>query len=144
MSAPQHVLDVARPDDWISANERTHWAVKAGKTKVWRARFAVEARDLPRMNRVHILAEIRNAGHSRRRDASNLAPTVKAAVDGIVDAGAIPDDSDQYVIGTEFRNGEPASGLARLRLTITDLSTRCQVCGDLSDDAACASCGGAA
>ncbi|MGN6245144.1 MAG: hypothetical protein ACTHQ3_15940 [Motilibacteraceae bacterium] len=142
--APVHVLDVARPDDWISANERTHWAVKAAKTKVWRQRFAVEARELPRMNRVHILAEIRAASTGRRRDATNLAPTVKAAVDGIVDAGVIPDDNDTIVIGTEFRNGEKATGLARLRLIITDLSTRCQVCGEPADDAVCGGCGGGA
>ena len=137
--APTYVLDVARPDDWISANERTHWAVKAAKTKVWRQRFAVAARGLPRMNRVHILVEIRNA-NKRTRDAHNLAPTVKAAIDGIVDAGAIPDDSDDIITGVEFRNGEPAVGLARLRLTITDLSTRCQVCGELATDAVCVGC----
>jgi crossover junction endodeoxyribonuclease RusA len=144
MSGQQYVLDVPRPDEWISANERTHWAVKARKTKIWRARFAAEAQHLPHMSRIHILAEIRNAGHNRRRDATNLAPTVKAAVDGLVDAGVIPDDNDGVITGTEFRNGEPASGLARLRLTITDLSTRCQVCGEPADDAVCERCGGAA
>jgi hypothetical protein len=143
VSAPTYVLDIARPDEWISANERTHWAVKAAKTRAWRAKFAAEARELPHMERVHILAEIRSAT-TRRRDASNLAPTVKAAIDGIVDAGVIDDDDDNHVTGVEFRNGERATGIARLRITITDLTTRCQVCGDPADDAVCAGCGGAA
>lgn len=33
----------------------------------------------------------------RRRDPINLAPTVKAFEDGLVDAGVVPDDVPQYV-----------------------------------------------
>jgi crossover junction endodeoxyribonuclease RusA len=35
---------------------------------------------------------------ARRRDPHNLAPTVKAIVDGLVDAGVWPDDTDTWVI----------------------------------------------
>lgn len=33
----------------------------------------------------------------RRRDRLNLAPTIKACVDGIVDAGVLSDDNDQVI-----------------------------------------------
>ena len=35
----------------------------------------------------------------RRRDRSNLAPTVKALMDGMIDAGLLPDDADRYLDG---------------------------------------------
>jgi crossover junction endodeoxyribonuclease RusA len=42
-----------------------------------------------------------------RTDALNLAPMLKAATDGLVDYGLIPDDTPQYI--TEHcRIGEPA------------------------------------
>lgn len=34
----------------------------------------------------------------RRRDASNLMPTMKAMVDGLVDAGVVPDDTAAFVV----------------------------------------------
>ena len=35
----------------------------------------------------------------RRRDRHNLAPTVKAMMDGLIDAGLLPDDADRYLDG---------------------------------------------
>ena len=35
----------------------------------------------------------------RRRDRSNLAPTVKALMDGLIDAGLLPDDADRFLDG---------------------------------------------
>lgn len=42
----------------------------------------------------------------RRRDSSNWFPTLKAAVDGLVDARVIKDDSDKYVIFDGIHPGE--------------------------------------
>jgi crossover junction endodeoxyribonuclease RusA len=39
----------------------------------------------------------------RRRDPSNWAPTTKAVVDGLVDAGVWPDDSAEFVATVEPR-----------------------------------------
>jgi Holliday junction resolvase RusA-like endonuclease len=44
---------------------------------------------------------------NRRRDADNPAPTVKAIVDGLVDAGMWPDDTPEWVetLGSRFVKG---------------------------------------
>jgi Holliday junction resolvase RusA-like endonuclease len=44
---------------------------------------------------------------NRRRDADNPAPTCKAIVDGLVDAGLWPDDSPEWVetLGSRFAKG---------------------------------------
>lgn len=121
----QWVLDFPRPDEWISANERTHWAVKAAKTRAWRAAAAVHARAarIPRLDRAHVLAEVCMTDH-RRRDALNWAPTVKAAVDGLTDAGCWVDDDAAHVVGPDLRIGPAVKGRARLRLTITELDPK--------------------
>ncbi|MBK6556127.1 MAG: hypothetical protein IPG16_02575 [Comamonadaceae bacterium] len=56
---------------------------------------------------------------ARKSDATNLAPTAKACIDGLVDAGWLPDDDDQHVIATTFVAGEPLRP-ACLTLTITE------------------------
>jgi Holliday junction resolvase RusA-like endonuclease len=116
------VLDFPRPDEWISANERTHWAVKAAKVRTWRQAAAVHARNahIPMLDRASVLVEPCWTS-KRRRDASNIAPTAKAAIDGLTDAGVWADDDDDHVTGVTFRNGPVVKGVARLRLTITEL-----------------------
>jgi len=44
---------------------------------------------------------------NRRRDSDGPAPTVKACVDGLVDAGCWPDDTPEYVetLGSRFVKG---------------------------------------
>lgn len=116
------VLDFPRPDEWITANERTHWAVKAAKVRTWRGAAAVHARAarIPLLGRAHVLAEV-CMNSNRRRDPLNWAPTVKAAVDGLTDAGCWLDDDASHVVGPDLRIGPPVKGVARLRLTITEL-----------------------
>jgi hypothetical protein len=41
----------------------------------------------------------------RRRDVANYYPTVKAAIDGFVDAGIITDDDHTHFIGPDMRLG---------------------------------------
>jgi crossover junction endodeoxyribonuclease RusA len=121
----QWVLDFPRPDEWISANERTHWAVKAAKTRAWRTATAVHARaaHIPRLDRVHVLVE--PCWTSRRRlDPANLAPTSKACLDGLTDAGVWDDDDSEHVVEVAFRRGPRVTGIARIRLTITELDPK--------------------
>lgn len=118
-----YVLDFARPDEWINANVREHWTIKAAKVRTWRAAVATHAIDarLPYMTRVEIVAQPRWAS-KRRHDSSNIAPTVKACVDGLVDAGVLPDDSSQIVVSESYQEGPIAVKLARLRLILVDRS----------------------
>ena len=118
-----YVLDFPRPDEWINANTREHWAVKAAKVRAWRAATAHHAMAglVPPMTRVEIVAQPRWASR-RRHDSSNIAPTVKACVDGLVDAGVLTDDSSRIVVSESYQEGPPARGVARLRLILVDRS----------------------
>lgn len=103
-------LTIPAPCDWINANQRLHWAEKARRTKAWRTAAHYIAGAVPRRQRifttpVHIVCTVHKTRNGRF-DVSNLAPTSKALVDGLVDAGVIPDDSNQWVTGPDMRAGE--------------------------------------
>jgi crossover junction endodeoxyribonuclease RusA len=59
------------------------------------ARVLCRFHDLPMRNRLRVTLEYQPKD-SRARDSINLSPTLKAAVDGIVDAGVLPDDDDAH------------------------------------------------
>lgn len=117
-----YTLTLTIPDaHWMSANDRQHWAVKAKRTAAVRALAAHHAAGAPSFRQAHVTAWI---GYSTRRraDPPNAYPTVKAAIDGITDAGTFPDDSSEYVVALEFRRDPTLApkGTHTLRLTITD------------------------
>jgi crossover junction endodeoxyribonuclease RusA len=101
-------FQIPPPDVWVESNGgRSHWAVTAGAIDSWRragAAYAHRAR-LP-----HITVPVTVTAHvhridNRRADAANRYPTVKAVVDGLVDAGVLDDDSDKFVTGVMMRAG---------------------------------------
>jgi crossover junction endodeoxyribonuclease RusA len=81
----------------MSLNDRTHWRVKAKHTREIRdyvrewAWFTVPACSAAEVE-LHYVPRDR-----RRRDLDNLIPTLKPAIDGLVDAGVVPDDTPEYV-----------------------------------------------
>lgn len=105
----------------LNANRRQHHMAKARLTRAIRnaTRMFALADHIPALARAHIVAEYRPPDR-RRRDVHNLYPSAKAAVDGLVDAGVLPDDSDAYLIGPDMRLGEQAK-LGQLVLHITEL-----------------------
>jgi len=114
-------------DLWLSANDRPHWAPKAKRTAALReyGRFnAVAGMATRPLGPCHVAAFI-GYPRSGRADPANAAPTVKALIDGLVDAGVWPDDDSTYVIGPTYLR-DKASGQAgvhtvRLVLTPQDL-----------------------
>jgi crossover junction endodeoxyribonuclease RusA len=112
-------LEVPAPADWISLNDRGHWATRARLTKAWRHSAHMYARlaALPKgLGRVHITAAVIKST-ARAYDAHNLNPTAKAVIDGLVDYGLTVDDANAYVVGPDMREG--GKGRAGLLLTIT-------------------------
>lgn len=99
----------------INANDRDHWRKSAGKTATIRSVARGQAKGIPRLGKVKIKV-IYYAPDNRRRDTTNLFPSVKAAVDGIVDAGVLKDDSDKFVVGYEILRG--AHNIPKGQLTI--------------------------
>lgn len=82
----------------ISLNDRDHWAVKARKTRMVREaiHLSAKAMKVPNVEHIHAVLEYYPRDR-RRRDPDNLWATAKPAVDGLVDAGVIPDDTAEYV-----------------------------------------------
>ena len=78
----------------LSLNDREHWAPRAAKTREVRRTTALLARQagIPRLEtaRVRLLWLVSDR---RRRDRENITATLKPAIDGLVDAGVLVDDS---------------------------------------------------
>ena len=95
-------IEVPRP--YLTANQRMHWKPRNLVTQnikdavIWRCR----QQKVPVMGRVHVTVLVR-VPDRRRRDLENLAPTVKAAIDGLVLAEIIPDDNWEHLVGPDYR-----------------------------------------
>ena len=81
---------------------------------------------LARQQRIPRLARARFTGvyeppDRRKRDAPNLYPSFKACIDGITDAGVLPDDNDRFVLDLLMRPGEVFPG-GRIVLHITEVT----------------------
>ena len=81
-----------------NANDRLHWRVRAPWVAEWRKASADNARALqiPALGRVRISAVIYRS-HLGKADADGDLARLKPLVDGLVDAGVIPDDRRQFV-----------------------------------------------
>jgi crossover junction endodeoxyribonuclease RusA len=79
----------------LNAERKAHWSKRAEQARLWRERFWAEGlKQRVRFERVEITVEI---AQKRLMDAGNAYPTIKAAIDGLVDARVIPDDTPKHV-----------------------------------------------
>jgi crossover junction endodeoxyribonuclease RusA len=87
---------------YMTMNLRDHWRTKAAKTKAWReatcggtlwGAYADLSHHTPPAE-LHFEMEVPD---KRRRDPHNYYPTIKAIVDGLVDAQLWPDDTPEWV-----------------------------------------------
>lgn len=122
----------------ITMNHRLHWSKRASRSKEIRNLAAFTKLSVAR--HVHLQAAhcvcLFEFRHSRPRDIHNWAPTVKTAIDGLVEGprrrrpeeGPWPqrlldDDSGRYLTGPDLREGldpDLPSGKVRLTLTFTE------------------------
>ena len=123
-------ITVAVPSsEVLTSNQRLHWRAKAEKTSNIRRRawLAWRLAGSPRMGHARCVAHLAYP-NNRKRDVSNLQPTIKAAIDGIVSGPGehkgrggclLPDDDDAHLIGPDLRHtdGDVTPGF----LTITFL-----------------------
>ena len=101
-------LTIPAPCGWLNSNQRFHRMEHARRVASWRnaADFAAtSAQHDSFLEPVHITVTIHKT-RAGRWDVGNLYPTAKAIVDGLVDAGVIPDDSNEWVVGPDMRAGE--------------------------------------
>lgn len=87
----------------LTANQRFgHWAEKAKLVKQLRQESMVRARSmrLPTSKFATVTLHYQPRDR-RRRDRHNLYPSVKALVDGLVDAKVVPDDDAEHLSAPE-------------------------------------------
>lgn len=95
------VIRVPSGGERLSMNGRYHWRERAARTEAWRKAAYIGATRLgtPAQRRQPpsaVLCEF-PVRDRRTKDPHNLAPTVKAIIDGLVDAGVWPDDNPEWV-----------------------------------------------
>ncbi len=120
-------LTIPAPAKWLNANDRVDLRRQTPDRRAWRDAgrvYAMQAK-LPKLDRAHLLAELRFADE-RRRDVHNLYPSIKALVDGLIDYGLLPDDNHRHLVGPDLRYGpkvakRPGGVSGEVVLTITDL-----------------------
>ena len=108
-------------DLWLSANQRLHWAPKAKRTAALRHLGYVAARNakVRDVGVCHVAAFVGYPTNAKA-DPANAAPTIKALIDGLVDAGVWPDDDSTHVIGpTYLRDPKTGDGTYRVRFVLT-------------------------
>lgn len=81
----------------LNAERTAHWTLHSVQTANERRAWFVEARNakVPPLAAVTITAQPNYA--EGQQDTGNCYPTIKAAIDGLVDAGIIADDTGEYV-----------------------------------------------
>lgn len=133
--AGEWVIVVNAPGKWLTANQvlgQLHPMARARAVRQWRTaayNAAVDAGLPVGLRRVRIEVEARFRGKAPVHDRDNLAPTIKACVDGLgrpqgkaKGYGLVPDDSDRHIESTHLTIGPPlhaAQGESRGRLIIT-------------------------
>lgn len=89
---------------WTTNGERSgnRWE-RAALVKEWRNAFHMLARQarIPELNHIEVTVEPHQLG-GRSQDVAACNPAAKAAIDGLVDAGVIPDDGPQYLKSITF------------------------------------------
>jgi len=118
-------------DAVMNSNRRidAHPRVRPVKSRRIRDRFAAVARGTDQIpSPVEVVVQL-TFGRRGRRDSPNWYPTIKAAIDGLVDAGALGDDSDEHIHQTRFNAHDvdpvlraPGTAGVRVAITVTEVA----------------------
>jgi hypothetical protein len=108
---------------WTLNKERTlHHMQRAKLVKEWRQAFCELAQEfmVPHLEQIEVVAQPYVLNARYRQDVGNCFPAVKAAVDGLVDAGVLLDDNANVVLKLTFL--VPKFGKDALEITISEVS----------------------
>lgn len=92
------MLTYAQKPITVNAERKGNRWDRATHTKEWREAFTWIARKerIPKMKWVKVTVQPYQK-RGRLQDVAACLPSAKAAIDGLVDAGILPDDSGEYV-----------------------------------------------
>ena len=106
MTAPVKIHLCISRDVVLSSNVNLHWTERAKRVKVIRDMGIVMGRTVrTKLHQATCEVEV-TWPDKRRRDAANLYPTCKAAIDGFIDAELLLDDSDRYMKALTIKAAE--------------------------------------
>ena len=108
---------------WTLNNERKlHHMARAKMVKQWRQAFCELATEamLPNMTCIEVVAQPYVLNARYRQDVGGCFPAVKAAIDGLVDAGVLIDDNANIVVRLTFL--APLFGKDSLEITISEVA----------------------
>ena len=105
----QHMEIPVAASDWISSNDRHHRMDDAGRTKRLRQIAGLIARKLRPVGKLSEVVAYVSYPTNRKADPPNAGPTLKAILDGIVDAGILDDDDSAHIRRTSFERGPNTS-----------------------------------
>lgn len=112
------------PVQLLNANDRLVREAEATRVKSLRKigwQLALAA-DIPGLRAAHVIYVVHLNTRASKGDPGNLAPTAKALLDGVVDAGVLPDDNAHYVVGPMPHAGQKVSLKGgRISLVLIDL-----------------------
>jgi len=93
-----HILTYSKKPLTTNAERAGNRWARAAHNREWREAFTwiVKKEKVPKMKWINVTAQpFQKMG--RLQDTAACNPSVKAAIDGLVDAGIIPDDSGEFV-----------------------------------------------
>lgn len=99
-------ITLDQPQRWPSAGAAPGPAARA-VVAYWRQMTAALARvggPPPRLQRAHVVLTL-HWPDTRHRDVTDWHPLARACVDGLVDAGVVPDGDYRHVVGPDLRHG---------------------------------------
>lgn len=116
-----------RPAMFVSANARfSHWGQRHRVHAYWRElaawRFREVWRGRPPLERVRVVVTFHFPDRRRRDPGNYYSHVVKPIVDGMVDAGLVPDDSGEYVVGPDPRQGHVAPAPGKFVVRVEEVS----------------------
>lgn len=115
-------FDGARPTT-MNEYRKMHHHVWRRVDTVTRSTFAWLAKKerIPPLARIAVVVQPLHANARSPQDVAACAPAAKAAIDGLVDAGVIPDDGPNFVVSVLFLQPHVA-GVDGMQLTIAELA----------------------
>lgn len=119
---------------WLSSNQRKHRMEVASRTRDIRTLAKHAARSIPPVTGpVVVTVYVGYPPQVHRVDPPNAYPSIKAALDGIVDAGVLIGDDSAVIVEHRFVRDPERTPRGRYRLTV-HITTPCLHCHRDADE----------
>jgi len=103
-----------------------HYHKRAKLVKAWReAAFAAATEaGVPSLGEIEVVFIPLRKDRRHMADTGGHFPVAKACIDGLVDAGVLPDDGPNFVKALEFRSPQVDGGEDRVLIVVNEVGVR--------------------